>query len=76
MSNTTGAIVVFGGIFLAGGAIGYAFGEKSADSALEWALSKTSECEQSYVADGYDNVTECLKFAIWAAEDEREIDPG
>ena len=76
MSNTTGAIVVFGGIFLTGGMMGYSIGEKSADSALQWALTKTSECEQSYEADGYDNVTECLEFAIWAADDEREIDPG
>lgn len=56
-------------------ALGFVFGagligRQKAEGAVQWALTTTADCEETYVGKGYSSVTECLEFAIWAAEDE------
>lgn len=56
---------------VAGSAVGGDIqGQWKSEAALEWAVSATADCEDTYVVQGYSSVSECLEFAIWAAEDE------
>lgn len=53
--------------FLIGGDIQ---GRKKSDAALRWAVSASADCEHTYVAQGYESVSECLEFAVWEIQDD------
>ena len=62
-------------LLVIGLAVGFAIGgsvvgKQKEESAVQWALRATAECEKTYEGEGYSSVTECLEFAIWAVEDE------
>ena len=70
--SVLGAIIVYGGVFAVGGVFAHVISEKRLDEALEWAVDQTAQCERTYLEEGFDSVSECLQYAVSAAQEERD----
>lgn len=45
-------------------------GQRKSDAALQWAVSATADCEDKYMVQGYESISECLEFKVWEIQDE------
>lgn len=61
-------MLVLGLVFVMGAAYGR---NSTIEEGLAWAVATTAECESSYEAEGYRDVTDCVQDAAWRVEDER-----
>ena len=71
MADNSGAIVIIGGVFIVGFIFGHIVGAKREGIALEWAVERVSECEETYETEGYGGVAECFEIAVSDAEEAR-----
>ncbi|UZW54749.1 hypothetical protein NUH86_14860 [Sphingobium sp. JS3065] len=72
-SNNSKSIMWISLLFLGLGYLigGLIEGDRKEQAALNWTVRTTADCESSYKAEEFDNVTDCVKETIAALKEEK-----